>query len=94
MVVRGTIATGDAFVASAEKRTEIAEALGACAVEMEGAAVAQICYQQGVPCVVIRSISDKADADAEEDLERFYAVAARNSAALVLGILEQLACGG
>jgi adenosylhomocysteine nucleosidase len=92
-VARGTIATGDAFLASAEKKAEIAGALGADAVEMEGAAVAQICHQHGIPCLVIRSISDHADADADEHLERFYAIAARNSAMLVLEILEQLEDG-
>jgi adenosylhomocysteine nucleosidase len=88
-VVRGTIVTGDAFVASSTEKRALREDLGADAVEMEGAAVAQVCYQHGVPCLVIRSISDHADAGASDDLERFYQMAARNSAALVREIVRR-----
>jgi adenosylhomocysteine nucleosidase len=89
-VVVGTVVTGDTFVASKEKCEELAEKLGADAVEMEGAAVAQICYQRGIPCLVIRSIADKADEDAIVDKQRFYTLAARNSARLVARIVESL----
>ena len=70
-------------MASKEKCAELAEKLDADAVEMEGAAVAQVCYQRGIGCLVIRSISDKADESAVVDKQKFYALAARNSAALV-----------
>jgi adenosylhomocysteine nucleosidase len=53
--------------------------------------VAQICHQHSVPCLVIRSISDNADASASDDLERFYQVAARNSATLVREVIRLLA---
>ena len=89
-IVTGTIVTGDAFVASKEKGKELQEKLGACAVEMEGAAVAQVCYQRGIGCLVIRSMSDKADESAVMDKQIFYALAAKNSASLVAGILECL----
>ena len=55
----------------------------AAAVEMERAAVTQICYQRGIPYIVIRSISDKADEGAVQDKQISYIIAARNSAALV-----------
>ncbi len=87
-VVVGTIVTGDTFVASKEKCAELAEKLEADAVEMEGAAVAQVCYQRGIGCLVIRSIADKADESAVVNKQKFYALAARNSAALVAKILE------
>ena len=61
----------------------LAEKLEADAVEMEGAAVAQVCYQRGIGCLVIRSISDKADESAVMDKQKFYALAAKNSASLV-----------
>jgi len=89
-VVTGTIVTGDAFVASKEKGKELQEKLGACAVEMEGAAVAQVCYQRGIGCLVIRSMSDKVDESAVMDKQIFYTLAAKNSASLVAGIIECL----
>ena len=82
-IVQGVVVTGDVFVASAEKCTELRERLGADAVEMEGAAVAQICYQRRIGCLVIRSISDNADEGAVLDKQMFYIMAARNSSTLV-----------
>jgi adenosylhomocysteine nucleosidase len=92
-VVTGIVATGDAFVASADKRKELRDLLKADAVEMEGAAVAQVCYQFNVPCLVIRCMSDSADQTALTDLDAFADVAATNSARLVYGILKLLAEG-
>lgn len=89
-VRRGVIVTGDAFVASRAKCEELARELGADAVEMEGAAVAQVCFQQGIGCLVIRSMSDKADEDAIADKQTFYGVAGENSARLVARIVELL----
>ncbi len=90
-IIRGTVATGDVFVASTEKRNELRHKHGADAVEMEGGAVAQICYQQSVPCLIIRSISDRADANARSDAGANLAEAARNAARLVASIVEKLA---
>lgn len=89
-IVTGTVVTGDSFVASKDKCKELEEKLGADAVEMEGAAVAQVCYQRGIGCLVIRSMSDKADESAVMDKQIFYAMAAKNSASLVAGIIECL----
>lgn len=88
-VVVGTVVTGDVFVASKEKSAELAKDLGACAVEMEGAAVAQLCYQREVGCLVIRSISDKADRSAVMDKQLFYTMAAKNSAGLVVKMIGE-----
>ncbi len=89
-VVVGTVVTGDTFVSSKERCVELADKLDADAVEMEGAAVAQVCYQRGIGCVVIRSIADKADEGAVVDKQKFYAMAAKNSATLVAAILNGL----
>ena len=89
-IIRGTVVTGDVFVASDAKKTALHKNLGADAVEMEGAAVAQICWQQDVSCLVIRSLSDNADANASEDFKKYYKTAARNSAALVTRIISRL----
>ena len=89
-IITGTVVTGDMFVAFDAKKTALHKNLGADAVEMEGAAVAQICWQQEVPCLVIRSLSDNAGANASEDFGKYYKIAARNSAALVTRIISQL----
>lgn len=93
-IVKGVVVTGDIFVASAAKCAELRSSLGADAVEMEGAAVAQICYQQGIPCIVIRSLSDKAGEKAFEDLHRYLETAAKNSASLVVEIVGLLGSEG
>jgi adenosylhomocysteine nucleosidase len=90
-VVRGVIVTGDVFVASPAKTAELRGTFQADAVEMEGAAVAQVCWQQKVPCLILRCVSDKADAAASVDFERFALAAATNSSRLTLSILERLA---
>ena len=90
-VIRGVIVTGDIFVSSPAKTAELRQLFNADAVEMEGAAVAQVCWQQNVPCLVIRCVSDKADATAIADFERFVKVAAANSAKLTLAMLKLLA---
>jgi adenosylhomocysteine nucleosidase len=86
----GTIATGDAFIASGQKGLELIRRFQADAVEMEGAAVAQVCYQQGVPFIIIRSISDSANEHATADLEDFYLISAGNANLMVLGLLREM----
>lgn len=92
-VSRGIIVTGDVFIASEAKREQLRRDLGADAVEMEGAVVAQVCWQQKTPCLIIRSVSDLAGAGADEDFSRFVRAAAENSAALVGEIVRGLGPG-
>lgn len=87
----GVIVSGDAFVASSKKKLELRRRLNADAVEMEGAAVAQVCHQQEVPCLIVRSLSDRADQRARQEAQRFKRVAARNSAMFVMKTVELLA---
>jgi adenosylhomocysteine nucleosidase len=89
-VVTGVIVTGNMFVASTTKSRELRKDFKAEATEMEGAAVAQVCWQQGVPCLVIRSLSDDAGDQAQEDVRLFEKTAAQNSALLVTGIVARL----
>jgi adenosylhomocysteine nucleosidase len=71
-VHRGLIASGDQFVSHRERIRAIGEALpGLLAVEMEGAAVAQVCFELGIPFGVIRTISDNANENAATDFMRF-----------------------
>jgi len=93
-VLTGIVATGDAFVESGEKRKELRSALQADAVEMEGAAVAQVCHQFGVPCLVVRCVSDTADETAMADFETYAPAASANAARLVYGIIRELAEAG
>jgi adenosylhomocysteine nucleosidase len=90
-VIRGVIVSGDVFVASPAKTADLRKVFKADAVEMEGAAVAQVCWRQNVPCLVIRCLSDKADATASADFEHFLNAAAANSAKLTLSMLNLLA---
>lgn len=82
----GTIASGDRFVADPAVKAYITEHFGAIACEMEGAAVGQVCYANGVPYLVIRAISDDADGGACEDYPAFAKKSAENSAKLVVAL--------
>ncbi len=83
----GTIITGDVFLADSKKNKALRTDFNADATEMEGAAIAQICYQQKVPFIIIRSLSDSANDSATLDFVKYGKLAAENSAQLVLEIL-------
>jgi len=89
-VYQGLIASGDQFVASADDADALRHHLpDVLAVEMEGAAVAQVCSAFGLPCAVIRTISDRADASAHLDFTRFVEqVASPYSLAIVSALLK------
>jgi adenosylhomocysteine nucleosidase len=89
-VITGVIVTGDVFVSSTAATQQLRSKMNADATEMEGAAVAQTCYQQQIPFLVIRSLSDSASNTAHNDVAAFYKVAAYNSATLVMAITGQL----
>ena len=84
-VHEGLIVSGDRFVAtvaeSAALRAELPDAL---AVDMEGAAVAQVCHDYGVPFAMLRTISDRADDDAHVDFPRFVEQVASHYSVAVL----------
>jgi len=82
-VFEGRIASGDSFISTAEKKDEIARKFHALCCEMEGAAVAQTCAINGVPFVVVRAISDKADGSVGKSYEEFEKKAAQDCARLV-----------
>jgi adenosylhomocysteine nucleosidase len=76
---RGLVASGDQFVNNRGQLQGLGQDLpGLLAVEMEGAAVAQVCFEMGVPFAVLRTISDNANENAATDFMRFVkSVAAR-----------------
>lgn len=89
-VFKGTVATGDQFIASEEYVAKLKQDYDAYACEMEGAAVAKICIAYKKPFVVIRALSDKADGKAHDSYANFGDVAAENSSKIVLAMLEAI----
>ena len=87
-VFKGTIATGDQFIASESLVELLQNNFDALACEMEGAAVADVCTQYQVPFVVIRTMSDKADGKAHVTYDYFRDQAADNSSQIVMQLLE------
>ena len=85
---QGLVVSGDRFVASdAESRALRAALPMALAVEMEGAAVAQVCHDYAVPFAAVRTISDRADDLAHADFPAFAReVASRYSSALIANL--------
>ena len=79
----GVIASGDQFVASAERKTFIVEKFKAIACEMEGAAIGQVCHVNRVPFCVIRAISDSADGSSHMDYPQFVKLSATQSVSLM-----------
>ena len=85
-VHRGLLVSGDRFVSSVSESAALRAALpDALAVEMEGAAVAQVCDDYGVPFAAVRTISDRADDVAHADFTRFVAVVASRYSLRIVG---------
>ena len=86
----GRVASGDLFVAERKAKERIIQRTGALCTEMEGAAIAHTAYRNGVPFVVIRAISDKADDSAEMDYPTFEKIAAHRCAAVTMEMARNL----
>lgn len=89
-VFKGTIATGDQFIADKHKVKVLEDLFQAWAVEMEGASVAHVATLHKVPFVVIRAISDKADGSAHVTYDEFAIKAAENSIKIVNDMLKKM----
>ena len=83
-VLKGRVLSADTFLADPERARLLRENLAGACVEMEGAATAQVCCS-GVPFVVVRSISDRADGGAKPDFREFTALAAASRSRLLTG---------
>lgn len=88
-VIKGIIATGDEFVANKEKRKVLYEQFNAECVEMEGAAVAQVCHLDNIPFIIIRSISDKANGNEKIDFESYLEIVSKRCAEYLEKMLEK-----
>ena len=86
----GRVASGDLFVAAKSAKEAIIAKTGAVCTEMEGAAIAHTAYRNGIPFVIIRAISDKADDSAEMDYPTFEAIAAHRCAAVTCRLAAAL----
>ncbi len=82
------IVSGDQFISDKEKKKVLIGEFDGFCTEMEGAAVAQACYLNKIPFVIIRSISDKADDSAEMNYSQFTQIAAANSCKLIEKMVE------
>jgi adenosylhomocysteine nucleosidase len=87
---RGRVLTGDMFVQDADYLAQIRRDLDGDCVEMEGAAVGQVCARNDVPYLVVRAISDRADGTSADDFQAFLHQAAETSARVVLHLLDAL----
>ena len=93
---QGLIASGDRFVSAAEEARQLHAALSEAghaplAVEMEGAAVAQVCHDYGVPFAAMRTISDRADDTAHVDFPKFVSeVASRYALTIIDGFVRRM----
>mgnify|MGYP001154612114 FL=1 len=87
-VLVGTIASGDQFIASKEKKDYIVDNFNALCTEMEGAAIGHVCYINDVDFCIIRAMSDKADGSAHMDFPSFVEIAVDKSIKLINNFLR------
>lgn len=86
----GRVASGDLFVTRQADKDAIIAKTGALCTEMEGAAIAHTAHRNGVPFVILRAISDKADNSAQMDYPAFEQQAAHRCAAVTLTLAQML----
>ncbi len=87
-VINGVIATGDKFIASDDDKKSIVENFSAIACEMEGGAIAQVCYVNKTPVCVMRAISDGGDDSATLDYPTFAKLASEQSVKVIMKFFE------
>lgn len=87
-VFRGVIATGDEFVHSTERRLFLGKEFSALACEMEGGAIAHVCYRAGVPFCILRSISDDLCNNTSISFDEFKVMAANKTVDILSDALK------
>ena len=78
------------FISDNDVKAKIISEFGGFAVEMEGAAIGQAAYLNGIPFLVVRAISDKADGSANMDYAEFEMAAIEHSVKLTVGMIQAL----
>ena len=86
----GIIASGDQFIHSQEKKEWIKNTFNASAIEMEGAAVGCVCFNENIPFFMLRSISDTAEEGAGVDFDAFLEESSKVSARFLVEMLKEL----
>ena len=89
-VFEGRVVSGDQFISDKAKKEWLVENFAGYCTEMEGAAIAHAAYLNGIPFLIIRAISDKADDSASVDYPTFEAKAIEHSVRLLLALCEAL----
>lgn len=89
-VYDGRVASGDQFVSDDDRKAEIARVFEADCTEMEGCAIAQAAWLNGIPFVIIRAISDKADGSAQMDYDEFEAGAIAHTVRLLEAVIPEI----
>lgn len=84
----GRVVSGDQFISDQKKKDWLIETFHGYCTEMEGAAIAQAAYLNGIPFLIIRAISDKADNSANVDYPTFEAQAIIHSVNLMLEMIR------
>lgn len=84
----GTIASGDIFCTELKMKEKIRTKFNADAIEMEGAAIAQVCKLDNVPFIIIRSISDKPNGNNNITFDKFLEKASKRCAKIIKEFLE------
>lgn len=87
-VICGIVLSGDQFIANQDQVHLLHKEMNGACTEMEGAAVAQACYMNNKPYVVIRSMSDKADGSADVNFAEFTELASTQSYRIVEAMLK------
>lgn len=82
-IVTGNIASGDIFCTDIKMKEKIRKKFKSDCVEMEGAAVAQVCYLNKIPFIVIRSISDIPNGKNQIDFNEYLKLASKNCAEFI-----------
>ena len=86
----GRVVSGDQFISDKEVKQKISDNFDGFCTEMEGAAIAQASYLNGIPFVILRAISDKADDSATMDYPTFEKQAIKNSVSLIKELVERI----
>ncbi|MBQ7089366.1 MAG: 5'-methylthioadenosine/adenosylhomocysteine nucleosidase [Clostridia bacterium] len=88
--IGGIIASGDIFVDDSALKTQLRDGFGAAAAEMEGAAIAQTAEANGVPFVILRTISDLAEHQANVSFDELEQYAGKLAGDITVALLENL----
>ena len=79
-VYKGVIASGDKFIIDIKEKEKIRNNFKALCIDMESASIAQVCFLDKIPFIIIRSITDKLDGSSKIEFETFLSMSSKNAA--------------